>query len=674
MPTLHARPTLHRSSHPNQEPAHAMPRTLRWLAALLLACLVALPGWQAPALAQSAGKGLSDEFALKAPGAADAPKVTVRVVSDATTLAPGDNAVLAVEFDIAQGWKINTNDPVIPPSWGEFPAYPTSITVEGKGVRVGKVQWPASETVNIDLVLSGKPEPFGVFKDGAIAFVPLLVEDNVASPGEITITVSVGYQACDDRSCERPETETFTIPLKIGGAAQRTPSDIFTTFDASAFARLNAGETGDNTPGRKASGSLLVINDFGLNLRINTAGFGFAIVLLIAAVGGFLLNLMPCVLPVIPIKIIGLQKSAGTARRRILLGLIMSLGVVSFWLLVGGVLGYSNRFVAGSQLFSLWWFALGVGVFIFCMGLGMLGVFDVGLPNWVYTLNPKHDSVGGSFGFGVLTAVLALPCVAPFMGTAMSWALGRSFGVTIATFGAIGVGMALPYAILSIAPKLVAWLPRTGPASELLKQVMGLLMVAVSIFFLATGLSSLTKSMPYLSEVLHWWMIALIVLCASGWLAFRTFGITKSSLRRGAFTVLALLMFAATSFWAWVQTDTAYRSHVWRDFDPARFAAAKAEGKIVVLDFTADWCLNCKTLKATVLTTDRMIEVITQPDVVPMKVDLTAEDAPGWELLRYYGQTGIPLLVVERPGLAEPWKSNAYTLANVLEAMGKPAS
>jgi thiol:disulfide interchange protein len=69
-----------------------------------------------------------------------------------------------------------------------------------------------------------------------------------------------------------------------------------------------------------------------------------------------------------------------------------------------------------------------------------------------------------------------------------------------------------------------------------------------------------------------------------------------------------------------------------------------------------------------------MIEVITQPDVVPMKVDLTAEDAPGWELLRYYGQTGIPLLVVERPGLAEPWKSNAYTLANVLEAMGKPAS
>lgn len=616
-------------------------------------------------------------------------KVTVRVLSDAASLAPGDNAVLAVVLETIKGWKVNTSEPQVPESWGDFAPIPTTIQISQTGltetkaaIRVGSTQWPKPQTVMVDLVGSGTPVAYEVYKDKVVAFVPLLVESFASQGSAVTLKVSVGYQACDDTTCDAPLTETFEIPLQIvapGTAARSLPpadspdANIFTAFDASAFARLATGEdiakVQEASGGRAKTGSMLVINDFGLNLRIDTAGAGFALVLLIAAVGGFLLNLMPCVLPVIPIKIIGLQKSTGSAKQRIILGLVMSAGVIAFWLAVGSVLGLSNKFIAGSQLFSIWWFAMGIGVFIFVMGLGMLGVFDVGLPNWVYSLNPKHDSAAGSFGFGILTAVLALPCVAPFMGTAMSWALGRPFGTTLATFGAIGVGMALPYAILSIAPKLVAWLPRTGPASDLLKQVMGLLMVAVSVFFISTGISSLTQSVPYLSSVLHWWLIALLVAGTCVWLVVRTFAITKSASRRSVFTLLAMLLASAGFFWANTQTEAAFRSQIWKHYSSAELIAARQAGKTIILDFTANWCLNCKTLSATVLSRDEIIEVLGRNDVVPIEVDLTSTDAPGWELLRSYGQTGIPLLVVEGPGTKDPWFSNAYTPANVLAAI-----
>jgi thiol:disulfide interchange protein DsbD len=175
---------------------------------------------------------------------------------------------------------------------------------------------------------------------------------------------------------------------------------------------------------------------------------------------------------------------------------------------------------------------------------------------------------------------------------------------------------------------------------------------------------------PYLAGVLHWWIIALVVLGASAWLVARTFAITKSGTRRVVFTLLSLLMLGSSLLWAKAQTDSAFRSQIWKEYSPALLAEAKAQGKTILLDFTADWCLNCKTLKATVFSSDAMIEAITQPHVVPIEVDLTSTDAEGWALLRQYGQTGIPLLVIEKPGQREPWTSNGYTVANVLEAIG----
>ncbi len=142
-----------------------------------------------------------------------------------------------------------------------------------------------------------------------------------------------------------------------------------------------------------------------------------------AALGGLLLNLTPCVLPVIPIKVIGLAQVAGDARRCRALGFAMTIGVVAFWVVLGGMMATVAGFTAVNQLFQFPAFTIGVGVFIAIMAIGMCGLFSLRLPQFVYAIGPRHDSLGGSFVFGIMPAVLSTPCTAPFMGAALDWAI-----------------------------------------------------------------------------------------------------------------------------------------------------------------------------------------------------------------------------------------------------------
>jgi thiol:disulfide interchange protein DsbD len=210
---------------------------------------------------------------------------------------------------------------------------------------------------------------------------------------------------------------------------------------------------------------------------------------------------------VIPLKIMGLSQAAGHPARCFFLGFVMSLGVIAFWMVIGGAIAFVSGFTAINSLFQTPWFSLAVGAFILIMAVGMLGAFAVRLPQFAYMVNPSHETAPGSFAFGIMTAVLSTPCTAPFMGSAAAWAATQNPVVTLATFGAIGAGMALPYLILSAFPSLVSRMPRTGPASELIKQVMGLLMVAVAIFFLGTALTRccVSRSTPPSASIGGWW-------------------------------------------------------------------------------------------------------------------------------------------------------------------------
>lgn len=382
-----------------------------------------------------------------------------------------------------------------------------------------------------------------------------------------------------------------------------------------------------------------------------------------------------------------LTQHAGSPGRTLYLGLWMAVGVVAFWLAIGLPVLFVTSFGDPSRIFGIWWVTAGLGTIIIAMALGMMGLFALNLPQGLYMVNPKADTAWGSFLFGVMTAVLGLPCFGFVAGALLAAAATLPKVATLAIFLGLGVGMALPYLILAMRPALVAKLPRTGPASDLVKQVMGLLLLGAGVYFVGSGLIALVAEMPWMAKQLHVWAAAICALVAGIWLIVRTIAITSSAAKRAFFSIVAI---AVAAVGLWYANDSTARARtnyldrqaalaqaegdalvtgVWIDYTPKRLEAARAAGKVVVVDFTAEWCFNCKALKALVLDKAPVKPALAQKDVVLLTADLSADSAPGHALLEALGQTGIPLLAIYSPGEASPWLANAYTAQQVIDAL-----
>ncbi len=220
---------------------------------------------------------------------------------------------------------------------------------------------------------------------------------------------------------------------------------------------------------------------------------------MLAGIAGFLLNFTPCVLPVIPIKVLSLHQQAGNPARCLALGTSFGIGIVVFFLAVAVPIGVL-KVIDWGEMFTKWWVNIPIGLLIGAMALGMMGLFTVKLPQKAYMFNPSHDTHTGSFLTGFLTGLLSTPCTGPMLGATIAWVVTQSTGMVLIVFGAMGVGMAFPYVILAANPKWVDRLPRTGPGSELVKQVMGLVLIAVAVYFFTIGAGTLTAGPPVEAE------------------------------------------------------------------------------------------------------------------------------------------------------------------------------
>ena len=376
--------------------------------------------------------------------------------------------------------------------------------------------------------------------------------------------------------------------------------------------------------------------------------------LLLALVGGLILNLMPCVFPVLGIKILGFVNQAGAERRKVTLhGLAFAGGVLlSFWTLAGALAvlrAGGDQLGWGFQLQSPGFvFALAVVMLVFA--LSMSGVFEFGLRAvGVGAGLQTQAGFTGSFFTGVLATVVATPCSAPFLAPALGAALALPVIESFAVFTAIAIGLALPYLLLSIFPQAVKLLPRPGAWMETFKQAMAFPLYATVGYLVWVLAGQLKADDTALLAVL----LGLTVIALATWLygRYATFGATPGRARFGVIGGLLLLGIGVGLGWPRPPAPTAI---VWQPWSPEAVAAAVADGKPVYVDFTARWCFTCQTNKKVVFSSAEVLKAFRERGVVTLRADWTDADPRITTELAKWNRSAVPFNLIYLPGQPTP--------------------
>ncbi len=253
------------------------------------------------------------------------------------------------------------------------------------------------------------------------------------------------------------------------------------------------------------------------------------------------------------------------------------------------------------------------------------------------------------------------------MGTVAAWAATQKPGLTLVVFAAIGTGMALPDLVLSAAPGLVMRIPRSGAIGAVIKETMGLFLLAAASYFLGAGLSALTVAPPDPPSRAYWWVVMAFIAAGGLWASYRLVATTRRRLVKGI-CILAGLSVLSASVWGGIRftDDGPIR---WVYYTEESCQQALEEDRVVVMVFTAAWCLNCKALEHSVLRNRTVVDLLNREDVVPMKVDITANNPAGVARLRQTGYLTIPLIVVLSPDGREVMKRSFYTANDLAEAV-----
>jgi thiol:disulfide interchange protein/DsbC/DsbD-like thiol-disulfide interchange protein len=387
--------------------------------------------------------------------------------------------------------------------------------------------------------------------------------------------------------------------------------------------------------------------------------------LIFGFIGGFILNLMPCVLPVISLKIFGFVQQAGQSRARIFRSGLAFIAGIFVWFLGLALVLVIIKSAGGQPVwaaqFTNPYFVLAMSAVVLVFALNLFGVFEINLPQWLSRRAVAAESAhgdAGSFFQGVFATVLATPCTAPFLGTALGFAFTQSAIVILAMFASIAFGMSLPYFLLSAQPAWLKFLPKPGPWMLRVKQLMGFLLIATLLFLLSVlgaqrGVAALI-----------WTCAFLLVLSVVCWLkgAFVT-PITSARTRASVLLLMLLLVIGSGYYFigekfhsvSVVASATVSAGSGWEKFTPERLASELQQGHPVFIDFTAEWCITCKFNESTVLETAAVRGAFSEHQVVKLKADWTNGDPAITKLLKQFGRPGVPLYVLYPGGRAQPY-------------------
>lgn len=564
----------------------------------------------------------------------------------------------------------------------------TSLALEGApGIRADKPTWPAAK--------SHRDEHFG---DVAVYFdqidVPLPLRRSRADATDATLVIT--FQGCQtDGICYPPMTRRVklalpagTINAKADEVAQKT--EVIAPLpnrDKRAQARGDGG-TGSqpmlirpNEPALAVPGDTAATPDASADNAQRTpppaspaaAPGNLLVLLLFAAAGGLILNLMPCVLPILSLKVLGVAQSGESRQRARSHALWYTAGVLVAFAAIGAlVIALRAAGQAAGWGFQLQhpWFIAALVYLMFAVGLSLSGVFTLGgsMGGVGQTLASRSGPVGDFFT-GVLACVVASPCVAPFMGPALAYAFAAPGLQAMLVFLALGLGLALPFLLIGFVPSLARRLPRPGAWMETLKLVLAFPMYGTAIWLL--WVLGKQRGVDAMALVLG----GLVILSLALWWFERS---RWRSQRVGGLLALLLVLAALYPIWGVTRLDPPAKaaqpaSDNVVEYSPQMLDRLRQDNRVVFVNMTADWCVTCKANERAVLGTDAFRDTLRRTNAVYMRGDYTNVDPQITAFLDEHKAVGVPLYVVYGPGAPPTVLPTVLTQALVEEALLRTA-
>jgi thiol:disulfide interchange protein len=496
---------------------------------------------------------------------------------------------------------------------------------------------------------------WGLFDDPAIGkinvyvgnftvFVPILKESLDRAGREAPVTVQVAGIACTSKLCLPPfdKTLTATICLDDIGSWKQV------SFDAT-----------------QATPEAATVPTAGKAAAATSPPHSDALYFLLAIVAGVSINIMPCVLPVLPLILMRLIGDASRPKgRRIASGLAFCAGVIIFFAvfaLVSAIVHVTTGAVL--DLNSLFRYPAAVIVLFLAIvffAMAMLDVVTLSLPSSIAGGEGAAYHMAGSAGMGFFAVILSTPCSGALLGFVLAWAQTQPLPVGSTAIVLIGVGMALPYAVIVLVPSLLNRLPRPGYWMEIFKKSTGFL-----LFFIAVTLTLAALPKDWLLNVLTYGVI--FSFCVWMWGKWTGFSTPASKV----WTVRAIALAIAVGAGFWLLPAPRATTIDWQPYDAGRIQAAVSENRPVLLKFTADWCKNCKVLDRWVFQDAAVVELIREKNVVPIKADTTLNDYPATEdFKQVYGEAGnVPVTIVLSPDGARQKLRGIFEKEKLIEVL-----